>query len=242
MRRFRCVVARPRVVLGCAVAAAVASVGLPLAWAAIPGSDGTISGCYGRVGGYLRVIDAAAGGKCTAAESPIRWSQSGPVGPPGPQGPTGAAGSSDANTLDGIDSTGFVQGSGRIIFARGTSADPSQIVSLPIPGLAEVQARCLPSRPTVELSVWNRAGQPVDVVSSIQGYSDSGVNNAHIPAGDNMAYVPADQFRQHAVFDIVSGGYGSTGKQASVDVAAFVDQSSSPPVCRVQAEALVSSP
>src|SRR5690242_1857117 len=54
--------------------------------AAIPGGDGTISGCY-KVGGHnpgvLRVVDAEAGQHCRSSETPISWNQTGPQGPPG---------------------------------------------------------------------------------------------------------------------------------------------------------------
>lgn len=71
------------------------------AWAAIPGAGGTISACYTKIGGVLRVIDAEAGKACTALENPISWNQQGrqgeagsqgPQGEPGPQGPEGPAG------------------------------------------------------------------------------------------------------------------------------------------------------
>jgi hypothetical protein len=57
-----------------------------IAYAAIPGADGTISGCYKTSDGTLRVIDAEAGQTCKANETPIAWSQTGPPGPPGPPG------------------------------------------------------------------------------------------------------------------------------------------------------------
>jgi hypothetical protein len=63
--------------------------------AAIPGADGSVSGCYGKLTGIVRVIDPA-GGTCNARfEIPITWSVRGPIGPkgdPGDPGPTGATG------------------------------------------------------------------------------------------------------------------------------------------------------
>jgi hypothetical protein len=47
-----------------------------IASAAIPGSDGTISGCYDKVSGKLRLIDSAAGQQCTKNETPVSWQQS----------------------------------------------------------------------------------------------------------------------------------------------------------------------
>ncbi len=61
--------------------------------AAIPGGDGTVSGCYGKLTGIVRVIDPAAGQTCDARfEMPITWSVRGPQGQAGPAGPTGPTG------------------------------------------------------------------------------------------------------------------------------------------------------
>ena len=46
-----------------AVAAFAATAG-GVAYATIPGSNGTINGCYEKRTGILRVIDAGAGAKC----------------------------------------------------------------------------------------------------------------------------------------------------------------------------------
>jgi hypothetical protein len=63
------------------------------AWAAVPSADGQISGCYGKLGGVVRIIDLAKGEKCHATlETPITWSQTGPAGAPGPAGPPGEKG------------------------------------------------------------------------------------------------------------------------------------------------------
>jgi type VI secretion system secreted protein Hcp len=88
--------------------AAALGAGAAIAVGAIPGSDGTITGCYltntakapGLRDGQLRIIDLSLpsqlptggpnpAGACLSDESPISWSQSGPSGP---QGATGAAG------------------------------------------------------------------------------------------------------------------------------------------------------
>jgi hypothetical protein len=64
-----------------------------VAWAAIPGGDGTINGCYLKVTGTLRVIDTAKGQHCLSGlETPLSWSQQGPPGLPGAKGDTGPAG------------------------------------------------------------------------------------------------------------------------------------------------------
>ena len=64
------------------VAVAVGSI----AWGAIPGGTGVITGCYNKTTGALRVVDAEAGASCTPAERPLEWNQTGPEGPPGAAG------------------------------------------------------------------------------------------------------------------------------------------------------------
>jgi hypothetical protein len=57
------------------VGGAVVAFGAGLAYAAIPGADAMINGCYEKRTGLLRVIDAEAGKKCTQWETPISWSR-----------------------------------------------------------------------------------------------------------------------------------------------------------------------
>src|SRR2546421_7251910 len=84
--------------LGIALLIGVAlSVGGGIAYAAIPGSDGTISGCAEKRTGILRVIDAEAGKQCLSAfENPIAWNARGPQGLKGDKGDAGAVGPSEA--------------------------------------------------------------------------------------------------------------------------------------------------
>jgi hypothetical protein len=82
-----------RQILPAAVVAGVClSVGV--ATGTIPGGDGKINGCYGKVGGVLRVIDAEKSppAACTRFEVPISWNQIGAQGAPGPAGPAGEKG------------------------------------------------------------------------------------------------------------------------------------------------------
>jgi hypothetical protein len=76
-----------------AVPLAVAT-GTGIATGAIPGSDGKISACYGKIGGVVRVIDVekAPADKCTSLEKGISWNQAGAPGPAGPIGPAGPKG------------------------------------------------------------------------------------------------------------------------------------------------------
>ena len=71
-----------------AIAGVVVVGGLAIGGAAIasiPNSSGTISACYAKSNGGLRVIDAEAGGSCVAnKELPLSWNQQGAQGPPGP--------------------------------------------------------------------------------------------------------------------------------------------------------------
>ncbi len=90
-------------------------VGAAVAVAAIPGSDGAITGCYAgpsglitingsnvvtEAPGSLRVIDPASSGSpggtappatsaCQEGETQVAWNQQGPTGPQGPAGPSG---------------------------------------------------------------------------------------------------------------------------------------------------------
>lgn len=74
----------------------LATVGV--AYAAIPGADGTIQGCYATSSGILgipskgdlRVVDSST--DCRANEQAISWNQRGPQGDRGPAGPQGDAG------------------------------------------------------------------------------------------------------------------------------------------------------
>jgi hypothetical protein len=77
--------------LAIAAAATVALVA-GAAYATIPGSSGVVNGCYGKVTGILRVIDAEAGKSCLNVENPISWNQQGPKGDPGATGSPGPKG------------------------------------------------------------------------------------------------------------------------------------------------------
>ena len=81
-----------------------------VAYAAIPGDDGVIHGCYNtgsNPSGQLRVIDPATGAKCSKNEYALSFNQQGPkgdrgeVGPQGPKGDTGATGPQGATGATG---------------------------------------------------------------------------------------------------------------------------------------------
>jgi len=88
--------------------------------AAIPGADGTITGCYTSAGGQqgnLRVVDD--GQACAKGETQIKWNQKGvpgdrgPEGPQGPLGPQGPQGPAGANGTEAILIGGQALNSGR---------------------------------------------------------------------------------------------------------------------------------
>jgi hypothetical protein len=73
------------------IAIALVGVGAGITMAAIPSTDGSISGCYVQKTGALRVIDAPTA-SCGRGEVAIKWQQTGPAGAPGPAGPAGPKG------------------------------------------------------------------------------------------------------------------------------------------------------
>ena len=88
--------------------------------AAIPGADGTVTGCYMSAGGAqgnLRVIDE--GETCGKNETQIKWNQKGvpgdrgPEGPIGPRGPDGPQGPAGANGTEALLIGGQALNSGR---------------------------------------------------------------------------------------------------------------------------------
>jgi hypothetical protein len=92
---------RPRpVVAGLVAAVVIAATGIALA--VIPAADGTLYGCYLKLGGSLRVVDSAS--QCTKFEIPISWNQKGQKGETGATGPQGPQG------LQGIQGEEGIQG------------------------------------------------------------------------------------------------------------------------------------
>jgi hypothetical protein len=62
-----------RVRLAAVVVVVLALAAGGIAYASIPDSNGLIHGCYQKINGQLRVIDADAGGTCSGSESPLAW-------------------------------------------------------------------------------------------------------------------------------------------------------------------------
>ncbi|MGW6279456.1 hypothetical protein [Kribbella sp. NPDC055071] len=100
------------------VAGIVAAVGLigagTAAYAAIPGADGVVHGCYNKGGllqdkGAVRVVDE--GEQCRSTETAMTWNQRGPAGPIGPTGATGATGATGPTGATGAQGpAGFSDG------------------------------------------------------------------------------------------------------------------------------------
>ena len=92
------------------VAAMLTMAGVGVAYAAIPGSDGVISGCRDAKTGALRVIDAEAGEVCGGKEAALNWNQTGPRGPQGEQGEPGSAAAYARIAGDGTVNADFASG------------------------------------------------------------------------------------------------------------------------------------
>jgi Collagen triple helix repeat (20 copies) len=95
---------RKTAVLALAAVGTLAAVGV--GYAAIPGGDGVIHGCYQKPGllsneGALRVIDTDKGQACRSNEVAVDWNQKGAKGDVGPQGPKGDPGPQGAQGPQG---------------------------------------------------------------------------------------------------------------------------------------------
>ncbi len=97
-----------------------------VAYAAIPGGDGTIQGCYTKVGGILRLVDSTS--QCKNFENPVSWSQKGQKGDPGTpgtpgtNGTNGAAGFSPTVTQLPLGDPNCLAGGAAITDAAGSTA------------------------------------------------------------------------------------------------------------------------
>jgi hypothetical protein len=106
-----------------AVAIAVLVVAVSgVAYATIPGSNGVISGCYSKLTGALRVIDASKQA-CPKSQVPISWNQTGPQGLPGTPAPTAATAR--------IDTPGIDDGTGDCCAAQRIPSDTEIAVDFP---------------------------------------------------------------------------------------------------------------
>ena len=79
---------------------AVVAVAGGMVVSSIPADDGTITGCYQKNNGQLRVVESAS--QCNPSELALTWQQQGPPGPQGPIGPQGPAGPQGATGPQGL--------------------------------------------------------------------------------------------------------------------------------------------
>ena len=101
---------RRLVLVGGLVAVALVAVGV--GYAAIPNGN-TIDGCYGKIGGILRVIDTSKNQKCSSLlEVPISWNQTGAQGAKGDKGDPGINGTDGAPGAPGARSAGCARSTG----------------------------------------------------------------------------------------------------------------------------------
>lgn len=143
-----------------AVAAAIA-LGVGVAEATIPASDGIIHGCYALSGGTLRVIDLGAQATCDAgSEVPLNWNIKGAQGPVGPVGPKGSQGFQGPPGQTGGDaSSGYEQVYAS--FATGSNGNGTGEADCPngklaVGGGVSAQTQTWPtaSRPTDDGGGW----------------------------------------------------------------------------------------
>jgi len=145
-----------------AVVAAIA-VGTGVATGAIPGGDGTITGCYKVKGGAVRVIDAESGATCSSDEVKLSWSQKGPAGPAGAAGPKGDKGDPGPAGPAGCDAA-------RLLLCPDADLTSGQTMILSIDGyeilrVARYKINCTTggTAPTCELVLTGAATGPTEV-------------------------------------------------------------------------------
>jgi hypothetical protein len=90
-----------------------------IAYAQVPSTDGTITGCYMKSGGAIRIIDAPSQ-KCKSGETQLTWNQHGNPGTNGTDGNDGTNGVS-----------GFVSMHEDSELGNATSAIGSHLVTCP---------------------------------------------------------------------------------------------------------------
>ena len=98
----------PSRIRGFVMAIVVASlIGAGVGYAVIPGSDGTISACYAKKNGALRVIDGASE-QCGADEAALTLNETGPRGEPGPPGGVTTVLQRRSRSVAGVDDEAVV--------------------------------------------------------------------------------------------------------------------------------------
>jgi len=117
--------------IGTVLAVCLALLG-SVAFAAIPGSNGVITGCYDK-DGKLWVIDAEAGTTCDKKETLVTWNQTGPQGIQGPKGDKGDPGPMGIQGEQGPQGTPGVSGYEVVRDETPFNSDPIKVVTVQCP-------------------------------------------------------------------------------------------------------------
>jgi hypothetical protein len=170
-------------VIGATVGAMLVFAGI--AFGAIPGAGGVISGCYDKQSGQMRIYDTAGGlpKGCGKSEMAISWNQQGPkgdkgdTGPQGPAGPTGPAG--PAGPTGPTGPAGPIGPAGPTGTTQGFSAHVGFVA---VAGTTTVISKALPAGTYLLFASVELMNQDTDSTSSggcsIPGYTSGGFDLA----------------------------------------------------------------
>jgi hypothetical protein len=132
-----------------------------VAYASIPESSGVIHGCYQKINGQLRVIDANAGGACSSSESPLAWNQFSSY----------EIVSSDFNESSGPAFRGFIENqscpAGKSVLGGGASARFIDAAGNRLP--AQLGESLPSARDTWSVTLWRSDGAILDAGDGVRG-------------------------------------------------------------------------
>jgi hypothetical protein len=166
------------------------------AYAAIPGGDGSIKGCYATTDGLLlgiphskgdlRAIDEAA--TCRSYEKQISWNQRGPQGPVGAQGPKGDTGPAGPAGMDGAPAYAHVYADGTLDVANSKNVTVTS---------ASSGTYCLrTSIPVHVVAATLRQGAYSSTITSMVGFDKCGgdtvVDIVHLRQDPNSNFLTGD--------------------------------------------------
>jgi hypothetical protein len=203
-----------------AAAAAVALAGEATAPTAQAPQSGVITACQktkGAAKGRLRVVRANA--RCRRGEKKLTWSAVGETGPKGDKGDKGdtgtpdpsafytkaesdgrylgaAAKAADAELLDGLDGSAFMQGAGRV---RSMTGDIN-VANLLVEGNVQLGALCFAGT-QAQLRITNLGSSPIRFVDHVAGQTGEiggfnfhtlvqgpGLSRAHVQVSAGAAF------------------------------------------------------
>lgn len=153
--------------------------------ASIPAPDGTITGCYHKTNGQLRVVESAD--KCNPSELALTWQQQGPQGPQGPVGPQGPAGPQGATGPQGLTGPQGPQGATGpqgIQGEPGVSSSGPPYVWICSPAYLKNSAGSSPAN----LYVYNGSGTTANVSVNILESDGDNLSGTAIPGGGGQNY------------------------------------------------------